>query len=892
VSSFAESPDGNIWVGTNGGGLSYWNRNTGKFIRYNPEAGKNSLSSWGVLSLCQSKSGYLWIGSYGGGVDRYDATNKTFKNYKKGTGPGDLNNDQVYALFEDSKGNLWIGTNGGGVNVMNGSTGFITRYVHGADRPNSLAGNYIRAFYEDKAGKIWIGTSTGLSVYNPATAKFSVYDQSNSDLESDLIFSIKGDLQNNIWIGTVGGGLSMWNEKANKFFTYTTNDGLADNTINSIIADDKGYLWLSTNNGICQFDVVRKKSKNYDPLNGIQSFEYNQNAGLITSKGEILFGGINGFNAFYPETFKDNKNVAPVLITGLSLFNKPVRAGAKNSPLKTSILETEEIQLSYDQSIITISYGAVNMTATRRNNYAYKLEGFDKDWNYVNGNRTATYTNLSPGEYLFRVKGSNNDGIWNEQETTLKILVKPPYWKTTWFRLLAILIIAASIFFYYKRRMSSILEREHELAAQVLERTEKLEQLSIQERNTRRQAEQSRYEAERARHEAERANSAKSSFLATMSHEIRTPMNGVIGTTSLLKETELTGEQQKYVEVIQSSGQNLLAVINDILDFSKIESGKIDLENHSFSLKECIVEVMNLFIAITVKNNIKLHYKIDGDVPPQVLGDSVRLKQILINLVGNATKFTQQGEIFLGVSVTEQKENGVKLKFAVQDTGIGIPLDKQERLFKAFTQVDSTTTRKYGGSGLGLAISKKLVEVMGGSIDICSEENKGTCFTFSIVTGIDALYKKKTADNMSTDAAKKLSTGFALKYPLNILVAEDNPVNQMIAMNVLKKLGYSADLAINGAKAVEAFEVKDYDLILMDIQMPEMDGFEATKTIRNTFKSKPVIIAVTANAMQEDKDACLAAGMDDYISKPIALDKLLLLLEKWGNVIKTKVPVI
>lgn len=916
-----EDSSSNLWFGTDGGGLSKSQGNV--FSHLTAEEG---LSNNEIFSTIEDRKGQMWFGASGGGLVRFSGNQ--FYQY---TEPSELNPDFVYAILEDRKGNLWFGTNGQGVIKFDGQS-FIR-----IDDKYGLSSNIVLSILEDKKGNIWFGTRDG------GVCKFDgqslVQYQEAQGLGSNTVLSMLEDPQGYIWFGTFGGGLSKFDGR--NFFHYRTENGLSHNDVTSILRDKKGKLWFGTlGGGLNRFDgqyfthfteteglsnnavlallqdrkgnlwvgtrfglskmnhkslnALNQTAPNTLPSSGTLFKNYSYEDGFLgigcwrnslfeAHNGDIYIGANDRLTVYHPGGEKENPIKIQLSLLDISIYNEriPWAALGENQDsifylgngvkvkdfrfngLSAWNLVPQGLSLSYSNNNLNFRMVASTLQQPDKVKYQYKLEGMETTWTSLSTKNEVSYANLAPGTYTLRARAMNSMGLWSD-ELAYPFVIRPPWWRTSWmYTFYALLVLG--ILWWFRRQ----------------EKLRQLQQLQLERQKTEQE--------QKINEQLRRVDVLKDQFLANTSHELRTPLQGIIGLSESLLERVKDEDQKEDLNMVISSSRRLNSLVNDILDFSKIKNQEIELAPIPLNLYALTDVVLRTLAPLVQGKNLQLINAIPKDLPA-ALADENRVQQILYNLVGNAIKFTEKGHIKIFAKVPHNKPD--ELTISVEDTGIGVPPDKQDAIFQAFEQGDGSMVRSFAGTGLGLSVSKKLVELHGGQMWLESEVGQGSNFFFSL-----PLTTEHASKNIQYTADQKLRTLAQLSWSsqtvlttessnglnredlekVHILVVDDEAVNQQVLKNYLNKDVYRLTQVMSGEEALSFLELDDIpDLVLLDVMMPRMSGYEVCQKIREKYLPNELpVIMITAKNQVHDLILGLNTGANDYIAKPFSKDEFL-----------------
>ena len=798
-----------------------------------------------VMDLGQGPDGFVWAVTNRKGVWRLDSVD--LQRPKRFSSESGLKG-ALAGLGFDLEGRLWVA--GSGLFRFEGGR-FLPQDMPKPEDRSSL----VRRLCFGKDGTLYLATSRdGLLVRDEQGWRNVV----RSGQEASL-FSVFEDGSGQVWVGSSEGLLKV--SRGALYPAAEVNSGrpVLGRPVYGLAEDQQGRLWIGTDHGVARIDGGEVRL--YSRGEGLAGNETNRDGLIVDSEGRVWIGTDLGVSRFDEDFDHRAEQPVPTLMA--------VEAGGIARPVNIPL------ELPWNENNLTFRFRAVSFLSDEGVEYSVKLDGFDKQFLPPERalGRQISYTNLPPGRYRFMARARLRGSEWSRPVVGEELLIRRPFWNATWFFGLAALAVAlvttAGLQHLSARRSSRLLEQ------QVRDRTRELESFNRRLREEISEHRLTEAELRRAKVSAEEANRAKSQFLAVMSHEIRTPMTGVLGSVELLRLSPLDDDQQQQVSTLRRSGEALLAILDDILDYSRIEAGRLEIEAYAFSPRRVIDDVAALFAAQAGQKGVVLSAEVVPEVPEAVIGDGSRVRQILANLVGNAVKFTDSGEVSLVCRPRADPPAGLEIK--IRDTGIGIPETSLGALFEPFHQVDSSMRRRHGGTGLGLAISRRLALGMDGDIAVESVDGQGSIFSVNLPLQAAELPSE-------TEALPPESLQLSGTRPLRVLVAEDNPIVQAITVDMVESLGLTPDLAENGVEVLDLLRDRTYDVVLLDVQMPVLDGLETARRIVDQYgQERPVLIAVTAHALRGHREQCLAAGMDDYLPKPLTLSALVEKLNLWGG---------
>lgn len=886
VTGLIEDSFNAIWIATDGGGIDIRNPKTTVIQHINSRDNSNysGLTSDYIKTLFLDSKQNIWAGSWDSGVFFLKKGQKNFLNFNTQNTSGNLKSNTIVSFSEDSKGVIWIGTFQQGLHSYDPKTNTFKKHDSSLFKQYGLSTIDIRKVYVDSDDAIWLGTINGLfklEVLNGTIIKViflgnKMTAEYKNPSDANHILSIYQSSNKNIWIGTRGAGLCKYDKTKNTFVWYNKFKGLNEENVSAIIQDNNGNLWISGNTGLTKMNLKDYSFTNYTISDGLLSNDFNYGSVLKSSNGMLHFGNFKGVDYFNPKQIQIN-NIPPSLyLTDFKLFNEKVFPKTESSPLEKVISETKSITLTDQQSVFTIEYSGINYTRPSKNSYAYYLEGYESSWNYVGQIRNATYTNLDPGDYVFKVKAANNDGIWSKT-LELKIKILPPWWKTNWAIMLYLALFLFGLYLLNQITKKRIKEKE-------LIKNERI----LQKQN-------------------DELNNKKIQFFTNISHEFRTPLTLILNPLKdIINSKELIGLPQNVKNkhaIIYKNADRLYRLINELMDLRKIEHNKMNVRAGEINLLTFTKSVAAYFQEEAFRKNILLN--LEADLPDIIVwADADMLEKIIFNLLSNAIKFTPDGgaitvellskdQLYLLPLVDDS--NPVKtIEIKISDTGHGLETDEVPKIFERFYQVEGQNKTYFGGTGIGLEVVLNFVKLHKGLIDVTSDVGLGTTFKIvlpsgnehfevnEIVINENSTYPRKEAFlaipsveiiNQSVGSTKFIKT-------FTLLIVEDN-VDLRDYLHTELKDHYNVLLANNGKEGVEIAKKSFPDVILTDVIMPEMNGFEFCKIIKKEPSTSHIpLLMLTAKATTENRIEGIENGADAYMVKPFDLKLLKLQLEQ------------
>lgn len=831
VREFCRADDGTLWIGTEDGGLNHFNPKTKEFHFFEPSAGFTNIHG-----LCMDGS-HLWVGTFSKGIRVIDTrTGMVLRTYTEGHTPHSLNDNSIFSICRTSAGEIYLGTLFGLLRYNRTQDNF--------DRIPELNGKFVYDIKEDSYGNLWLATyANGAYCYDVSARRWKnyVFDaEDEKSLPYDKVLSVFEDSYRQIWLTTQGGGFCLFHPDTETFTRYGLKDGLPNDVVYQIVEDDDRFLWLTTNNGLVRFDPKTMEMKVFSTANGLPTNQFNYRSGFKDEAGNIYLGSINGFVAFDPRTFAENRQVPAVAITDFLLFNKEVSVGETDSPLKSSITFSDKVVLTADQNSFSFRIAALSYQAPRMNKLMYKLEGFDEGWLTIGESPLVTYSNLGYGDYVFKVKASNSDGVWNEQETSLHLSILPPFYLSGWaycFYVLFFMGCLVCVIFYFKRRNYRKQHRQMEMLEQEKERE---------------------------------VYHAKIDFFTNVAHEIRTPLTLIKGPLeNIILKKEVDSETKEDLYIMKQNTERLLNLTNQLLDFRKTETRGFRLNFTECDVVAVLRETYLRFTSLAKQKGLDFILELPQECFMADVNQEA-LTKIISNLLNNGVKYAST---YLRISLeTDEKVFHIR----TFNDGEMIPDTMKEEIFKPFVRLDKedeVTT----GTGIGLALSRSLAELHQGSL-MMEKGEEVNCFCLTLPVNQDSTITL-SAENVSqveenSCGWEQEETDTKEKKPM-ILVVEDNP--DMLAF-IRKQLTteYSVLTAMNGIEALAVLDNHYVNLVVSDVMMPQMDGFELCKTIKSdlSYSHIPVVL-LTAKTNIQSKIEGLELGADAYIEKPFSVEYLL-----------------